>query len=99
MHPHADYGQYQLATVEHAISKARGMGVPLSMDISCKPAAQAVLGSRQATGSLTTVEEPLVLAPSSGVVEASDTLTNKHDWVQTDEETTARLYRLMFVPS
>merc|ERR1712190_34450 len=42
--------------------------------------------------------ERLVLRPSNGVVEASDYLSNRHDWVQLQEEVTAPLQRVMYVP-
>ena len=42
--------------------------------------------------------ERYVLRPSNGVTEASDYLTNKHDWVQMEEEVTGALWRAMWRP-
>ena len=102
LHGSADHRGYHLATVHHAMRKAQAMGVPLSMERFCQGAAQSVLstkGSSSVTGRLECVREALILAPSTGVVEASDTLTAKHDWVQIDEETTPPLSRVVYFPN
>ena len=50
-------------------------------------------------GSVASASDRLVLRPSNGVLEASDYLTNKHDWVQMAEEVTGSLRRAVFTPS
>ena len=47
---------------------------------------------------MSVVSDRLVLRPSNGVVEASDYLTNKHDWVQLEEEVTGPLKRALWRP-
>jgi len=42
--------------------------------------------------------ERLILRPSNGVLEASDYLSNRHDWVQLDEGITEPLPRAMYIP-
>ena len=49
-------------------------------------------------GDVGPVNDRLVLRPSNGVLEASDYLSHKHDWVQLDEEVTAPLHRALYVP-
>lgn len=69
------------ALVDHAADKARQMGVPLSID--------ARWGSITDFLELQTKPTPrpeMVLAASGGVIEASDTMTTLHDWVQTKDE-------------
>ena len=48
--------------------------------------------------SLEVRQDRMVLRPSVGVVEASDYLSHKHDWVQTVEETTHEMRRLVYTP-
>ena len=90
-----------MATVYHAMRKAHAMGVPLSMERFCQGAAQSILSTKGSsiTGRLESVRDALILAPSTGVVEASDTLTAKHDWVQIDEEKTHPLSRVVYFPN
>lgn len=71
---------YVAALVEHAAAKAREMGVPLSID--------ARWGGIAEFAGLETKPDPkpeMVLAGSGGVLEASDTMTRLHDWVQTED--------------
>ena len=70
------------------------------MDNFCDGAAKMVISTQGSgiSGRLEFVRESLIIAPSAGVVEASDSLTEKHDWVQMDEERTAPLARLLFFP-
>lgn len=73
-------GYYIAALVEHAAQKAQQMGVPLSID--------ARWGGITKFLELETKPDPkpeMVLAASGGVLEASDTMTTLHDWVQTDD--------------
>mmetsp|Transcript_40929 Transcript_40929/g.97271 ORF Transcript_40929/g.97271 Transcript_40929/m.97271 type:complete len:203 (+) Transcript_40929:143-751(+) len=88
---------YEVAAVRHAALKAQSMGVPLSIDPGFQAAAQEVM-SGGLGGQLLFRSERLLLAPSAGVVEASDTLSEKHDWVQNTEERTPPLHRLVYMP-
>jgi hypothetical protein len=68
------------ALVDHASKKAEALGVPLSID--------ARWGSIAKFLELPTRPDPrpeFVLAASGGVLEASDTMTTLHDWVQTKD--------------
>jgi len=44
------------------------------------------------------VTDRLMLRASNGVVEASDYLTTKHDWVQMEDEVTPPLRRALYEP-
>lgn len=72
---------FSAALVQHAAEKARQLGVPLSMDIRAGGVAKFL-------GLATTPDDAptFTLAASGGVLEASDTLTDRHDWVQTQDE-------------
>ena len=80
----------------HAIIKANRMRVSLSVEghlgrsISDHPNA--------AGGTVRAVNDKLMLRPSNGVVEASDYLTQKHDWVQLEDEVTPPLRRALYEP-
>merc|ERR1712107_205058 len=55
--------------------------------------------SSSATGSrIVEACERLLLRRSNGVVEASDFLSDKHDWVQLTDEVTEALPRILYVP-
>lgn len=99
-----DDGAFLAAAVAHAALKAKKMGVALSLDARAKQAAQRAIESRVPElwgdgASLEVRQHRLVLRPSVGVVEASDYLSHKHDWVQTVEETTREMRRLIYTPS
>lgn len=71
---------YIAALVDHAAQKAQQMGVPLSIDASW--------GGITNFLELETKPDPrpeMILAASGGVLEASDTMTRLHDWVQTED--------------
>ena len=88
------------AVLLHAASKAAAMGVPLSVESGLARPLAAVVTSRLGgeEGDVSVVQDRLVLRPSNGVVEASDYLGNKHDWVQMEEEVTAPLRRALYTP-
>lgn len=73
--------EFQQVLLEHALAKARLLGVPLSVDHNLEGEARRLgaKGHNQA-------EPRYFLAPSAGVLEASDTLTNRHDWPQFEGE-------------
>lgn len=83
------------AGLAHAVRKADAMGVALSVEGYHSRALSEMVGSR---GTVREVRDALVLRPSNGVVEASDYLTNKHDWVQLQEEITPPLRRALYEP-
>lgn len=86
------------AVLAHAVSKAREMGVALSIEAHLE---RALADAAQASGggTVASTSDAYVLRPSNGVLEASDYLTRKHDWVQMEEEVTTPLRRALFTPS
>merc|ERR1712007_74804 len=83
------------AVFAHAVAKADAMGVTLSVDCSLSEVAWKHFGAER----VATVMESLVLRASNGVVEASDHLSEKHDWLQTVDEITRPMRRLLYLPS
>jgi hypothetical protein len=83
---------FELALIRHAAAKAKAMDVPLSLSTSLRDVA------KRAGLAYETTEKQYVLLPSAGVFEASDTLTDKHDWIQTKSEDTLPLRRLWVDP-
>ncbi len=80
------------AIVKHAVQKADEMGLPLSIGRQYAGVVED-LGLKAEP-----VEHALVLRASNGVYEASDTLSNKHDWPQMADEVTDPLKRLEYRP-
>merc|ERR1711908_169810 len=95
----ADKKGCTLAVLKHAVQKADQMLVPLSVTHRFAQALKVVLESLGSDGLVEIVEEALVLRPSSGVLEASDYLSEKHDWVQLEEEVTEALPRALYIPA
>ncbi|CAE7816261.1 unnamed protein product [Symbiodinium sp. CCMP2456] len=91
--------EFQLAVLQHAMLKAESLALPLLLGESFDPSDPAWLPEVKGQPFLKPTLEILVLAPSSGIYEASDSLTRKHDWVQLDEEVTEPLQRWLFEPS
>jgi len=95
-----DTGTWLSAVLAHAVTKANAMGVMLS----CEPkiASELSAAAAKANPSLVPVvmymQDRLVLRPSNAVVEASDYLSNKHDWLQMAEEVTVPLQRVVYIP-
>jgi len=89
------------AVLLHAASKAAAMGVGLSVESHLARELGAVVSEHLggAITEVTQVSDRLVLRPSNGVLEASDYLTDEHDWVQVDEQVTAPLRRAMYAPT
>eukprot|EP00933_Yihiella_yeosuensis_P009309 TRINITY_DN11515_c0_g6_i1.p1 TRINITY_DN11515_c0_g6~~TRINITY_DN11515_c0_g6_i1.p1 ORF type:complete len:563 (-),score=78.15 TRINITY_DN11515_c0_g6_i1:437-2125(-) len=93
----AGLGQNWLpAVIKHAVLKSNDMGVPLLVD----PELFGILSTEAEHfgGKVQRTCERLVLRPSNGVVEASDWLSSRHDWVQLQEEITEPLLRVMYTP-
>eukprot|EP00928_Gymnodinium_smaydae_P032833 TRINITY_DN23684_c0_g3_i1.p1 TRINITY_DN23684_c0_g3~~TRINITY_DN23684_c0_g3_i1.p1 ORF type:complete len:668 (+),score=96.17 TRINITY_DN23684_c0_g3_i1:216-2219(+) len=97
--------------LRHAVAKADAMGVPLSVHECDAEALHRVLAERQerelARGQghadgrgmdVRQVRERYLLRASNAVVEASDYLSELHDWVQTSDEVTQPIPRFLYVP-
>lgn len=101
-HRQVDPRKWQRPVLTHALSKARAMGVGLSVENHLHSAlddvASATAAAEQDRGRVVESRDALVLRPSNGVVEASDYLTRKHDWVQMEEEVTPALRRAVWWP-
>jgi len=95
-----DHRAWQQAVLLHAARKATAMGVGLSVEshLGSKLADVVTRLLSAASTDVVQASDRLVLRPSNGVLEASDYLTNKHDWVQTEEEVTQPLRRAVFTP-
>merc|ERR1712094_145908 len=87
--------------------KADRMGISASVDPRLAGALEPIAnnanhlilqGERRINGKVHKVRDRLVLRPSNGVVEASDYLSHKHDWVQMEEEVTPPIRRALWVP-
>jgi len=85
------------AVVVHVMLKADAMGVALSLNSELSVMAEALM---PADGCLThSCHEDLVLRPSNGVVEASDYLSERHDWHQVREEVVPSGVRCLYTPA
>ncbi|CAE8703503.1 unnamed protein product [Polarella glacialis] len=83
--------------LKHAISKACRMEAPLLVELGFLEMLRTealFFGDGEVCESC----ERLILRPSNGVLEASDYLSNRHDWVQLDEGITEPLPRAMYIP-
>jgi len=94
---------WQEAALRHLIDKANAMGVAASVDPRLGSFLAHLVNNsdgarRSRVGKVVEVRERLVLRPSNGVVEASDYLSSKHDWVQMEEEITEPLHRVVYEP-
>mmetsp|Transcript_24894 Transcript_24894/g.65387 ORF Transcript_24894/g.65387 Transcript_24894/m.65387 type:complete len:545 (-) Transcript_24894:81-1715(-) len=87
------------AVLRHALSKSDAMRVPLSVELRLTKEAKAVAMERDTGGVVWQTHECFLLRPSNGVCEASDYLSNKHDWVQLQDEVTEPLWRALYVPA
>lgn len=85
-------------TLQHAMSKSNAMRTPLSVGPQLLQALRAIVEDQEMSGSVSAVEERLLLRPSNGVLEASDYLSSKHDWVQQSEEVTELIKRALYTP-
>lgn len=88
---------WQEAVLRHAISKSKDMSIPLLADRRLLNLMTRLARSMR-VGEVQLTTERMLLRPSNGVVEASDYLSTRHDWVQIHEEITEPLPRAMFVP-
>lgn len=90
-HPAID-GDFYAAIMAHAAAKAKEMKLPLSIAREYGEVAERLKLKTEPA------EERLLLKASNGVYEASDTLSNKHDWPQLKDELTEPLQRLWIEP-
>ena len=98
---HADFcapggDGWDRAVIAHACRKAEAMACRLSVEEHQAGALREVAAdaARVRAGA----RQRLTLRPSNGVVEASDYLSSKHDWLQIEEETTSPLRRCVYDP-
>jgi len=92
----ADRQGFQSAVIAHAVIKAEAMGVPLAMDGGGE---LQRLAEGTPRGKVGREKFRVVLRASNGVVEASDYLSHKHDWVQMEDEMTDVKHKTVFRPS
>jgi len=88
-----DSRRWRDAVLALAIRKADTIGAELSVETSFGRDLARLAGPG---ADVREVSDKLVLRPSNGVVEASDYLSHKHDWVQLKEEITAPLRRSVY---
>jgi len=89
-----DRSSWQQPVLRHVVRKAEKMGALLSLPLGSSRAL-ATLGVSPSC--VSERSERLTLRPSNGVVEASDYLSPKHDWLQLEEET-IMIRRTMYEP-
>jgi len=99
---------WQEVALRHLLDKADRMGVAASVDprlgkglewiVSVREGVNQEQAESKVSGKVKEVRHRLVLRPSNGVVEASDYLSHKHDWVQMEEEITQPIHRVMYEP-
>lgn len=86
------------AVLRHAVMKSTKMQAPLLVDRHSLEDLKDIAAEYGGDTAVHEVCERLILRPSNGVCEASDYLSDKHDWVQLQEEVTEPLRRAMFQP-
>lgn len=89
---------WMLVLLAHAMTKADLMGIALSVDAKLAVALRHLKSQMGLRGSVWVGNERILLRPSNGVVEASDELSDKHDWIQLGEEVTPAVHRAVYVP-
>lgn len=90
--------EYHAAVIWHAMLKAEGMGLPLLLGESFDPTDPPWHPEVKAHLALQETVEELLLLPSIGIFEASDSLSRRHDWPLLEEEVTEPLVRWIFTP-
>mmetsp|Transcript_24064 Transcript_24064/g.46949 ORF Transcript_24064/g.46949 Transcript_24064/m.46949 type:complete len:628 (+) Transcript_24064:161-2044(+) len=89
-------GKWLGFVIEHAVRKADAMGIILSVSRGMQ---NLLLEASKGRGTVKTTQHRVILRPSNGVMEASDYLSEKHDWVQIKEEITPAMSRVVYIPS
>jgi len=85
-----------LAVLRHLMQKADSMGVRLSVAPDQQPVLRSLI--TDGGGKIAMTNDRIVLRPSNAGLEASDTLSDKHDWVQIEEEVTSAVRRCTYTP-
>lgn len=96
---HVHQSVHSRAVLHHAMEKAETMGVSLSVDPAMVQELASAAAERGGQATVILACESFALRPSNGVCEASDSLSDKHDWVQLEEEVTEPLSRALYVPA
>mmetsp|Transcript_20599 Transcript_20599/g.51517 ORF Transcript_20599/g.51517 Transcript_20599/m.51517 type:complete len:451 (-) Transcript_20599:84-1436(-) len=101
---HVDSNAHAAAILAHAIGRSCELKLPLYLDASNAGLLRALLAelTTQAAGcfgSVSVRSDALELRPSNGVLEASDFLSQKHDWVQLKTEVLPPVRRAVFAPA
>merc|ERR1711879_819912 len=76
-----DRNQYVAIVVRHAIAKSESMEVPVLIDAELTEETNQLAHQIGVGGRVYHTQERLMLHPSNGVCEASDLLSERHDWV------------------
>jgi hypothetical protein len=97
--PLVDSSNYVAAVLRHVLAKSEAMQVPILIDTNFTDFANQIGHGFGAGGRVFRTTERLELRPSNGVCEASDYLSQKHDWLQLQSEVTMPLSRGLYVPS
>jgi len=90
---------WQPAVLQHLLTKAVAIGALVSWDTGFKASAEAMVKELGVDGRVELRKDALVLRASNGVVEASDYLSHKHDWVQMQDEVVGPFSRCVFIPA
>mmetsp|Transcript_54390 Transcript_54390/g.158781 ORF Transcript_54390/g.158781 Transcript_54390/m.158781 type:complete len:283 (-) Transcript_54390:74-922(-) len=90
---------WEVAALQHAMAKAQAMHVPLSVAPSLAEDLRRIAKGKGIKGDVRHVRERLLLRPSNALVEASDYLGSRHDWLQRAEEVTREISRALFSPA
>eukprot|EP00747_Dinoflagellata_sp_TGD_P090226 gnl/TRDRNA2_/TRDRNA2_164621_c4_seq3.p1 gnl/TRDRNA2_/TRDRNA2_164621_c4~~gnl/TRDRNA2_/TRDRNA2_164621_c4_seq3.p1 ORF type:complete len:504 (+),score=97.65 gnl/TRDRNA2_/TRDRNA2_164621_c4_seq3:311-1822(+) len=93
-----DMASWVTASLKHVVAKADAMCIPLSIDLRISGHLLQAAEQRDSGGAVWQTAERYILRPSNGVCEASDFLSDRHDWVQTTEEVSEPLWRALYVP-
>mmetsp|Transcript_30986 Transcript_30986/g.86966 ORF Transcript_30986/g.86966 Transcript_30986/m.86966 type:complete len:473 (-) Transcript_30986:156-1574(-) len=72
--------------------------VRLAVETHLQGELESVVKEFGGTGAAAVASNRFMLRPSNGVVEASDYLSDKHDWVQLEEEVTHAMRRCIYTP-
>lgn len=94
-----DHSALQAAALRHAVEKSEAMGLPLSVDPKLSTLVAAASREQGFLGNVEKAQERLTLRPSNVVCEASDYLSNRHDWVQMGTEITEPIERAVYRPA
>ena len=86
---------WQQAVLAHCVAKAQAMGAELWVEAHHERALAQLVSD---ASTIAPARARLELRPSNGVVEASDYLNHKHDWVQLEREVVGPFRRVAYTP-